>query len=115
MKTLLVFSLLTAGLAVSARATLPCQLSKDDKAQLAASPAKLVSDQDFDALTQAKKDKLCKSIKTIHLLQNGGKLSAPSDAATLYLGPDYKIIYSSALDDLFRQTMIDKGFGTAIA
>lgn len=115
MKTLLLFSLFAAGLAASADAALPCQLTETDRAELAASPSKLASEQQINALAPAKKDKLCKSMETIHSLQQGGKLSTTTDAATSYLGPNYKTVYDAALDDLFREVMLNKGFGARLA
>lgn len=114
MKTLLAFAVLS-GLATAAHAAMPCQLTDDDRQELAASPAKLSSPQAIEALAADKKAKVCKSMATIHSLQQGGKLSTTTDASTSYLGPNYKSIYDAALDDLFREVMLGKGFGTKLA
>ncbi|MBI3564493.1 MAG: hypothetical protein HY079_04775 [Elusimicrobia bacterium] len=111
MKPLLLLPLLAVALAAPARAAVPCQLSEEDRAQLAASPAKLASPEAIEALPADKKAKMCKSIRTVHSLQNGAKLKSSSDASSYYLGPDYAPIYADALDSYLNDLLASKGIG----
>ena len=110
MKPLLLLASL-AVLAPAAHAAMPCRLTPEDKAQLAQSPAKLDSDQALEALPADKKAKVCKSIQTVHNLQNGAKLKGSSEASSYYLGPDYAPIYADALDAYMNELLASKGLG----
>lgn len=113
MKSLFVVALLAA-LAPTARAAMPCDLTDEDMAQLAASPSKLTPES-LQTLPNAQKAAVCKSMRTIHSLKEGGKLKTSTDASTSYLGPDYTNIFADALDDYFNALMRRKGIGTKIA
>ena len=109
MKTITSISILLAAFAGAAQAELSCPLTAEDRAQLAASPAKIASDEAIAALPAEKRAKLCQSIKTVKELRNTGrKLTDSKEASLVYLGPAYKQIFSKALNDYLEQLLASK-------
>ncbi len=106
------FLLAAFGATASAAALCQPELTAEDRAELAASPSHIASDETIAALPAEKKAKLCQSIKTVNELRahENRELTDSKEASSFYLGPSYAKIFSKALNDYLAKLLASKGF-----